>query len=101
VKIWDAATGHEVRTLKGHRGEVRAVCFSPDGKRLASAAREDTLKVWDARTGKGFYASCAPGSPEKPITKTRKFESTKGYCGDNGWLNQSATFSCFRHFLLS
>ena len=39
VKVWDAATGSETLTLKGHTGGVFSVAFSPDGKRLASAAR--------------------------------------------------------------
>ena len=38
VKVWDAATGQETLTLKGHTGEVNSVAFSPDGKRLASAS---------------------------------------------------------------
>jgi WD40 repeat protein len=38
IKVWDAFTGEERFTLKGHTGWVRSVAFSPDGKRLASAS---------------------------------------------------------------
>ena len=36
VKVWDAATGQEILTLKGHTDSVTSVAFSPDGKRIAS-----------------------------------------------------------------
>src|SRR5262249_20616070 len=33
----------ELRTFRGHL----SVCYSPDGKRLASASADETVKVWD------------------------------------------------------
>jgi WD40 repeat protein len=54
VKIWDATTNPEAPTFSARN--VRGVVFSPDGKRLAGGAYDETVfapavKVWDAQTG--------------------------------------------------
>jgi WD40 repeat protein len=50
VKVWDAQTGQELLSLKGSVLGL-SVAFSPDGKRLATLSRDNTVKVWDAQTG--------------------------------------------------
>jgi tetratricopeptide (TPR) repeat protein len=52
VKVWEAATNKDARTLRGHAGAVMSVAWSPDGTRLASAGGDGTVKVWDVVTGK-------------------------------------------------
>ena len=51
LKVWDAQTGQEMLTLKGHsQVGVRSVSFSPDGKRIVSGGglfTETEIKVWD------------------------------------------------------
>jgi WD40 repeat protein/serine/threonine protein kinase len=55
VKVWDAATGQEKLSFRGHVGRasydpvrrVSSVAYSPDGQRIASASYGYTVKVWD------------------------------------------------------
>ncbi|KAF8591398.1 WD40 repeat-like protein [Ramaria rubella] len=42
---------HSLRTLEGHSNCVTAISFSPDGKKLASASWDKTLRLWDVKTG--------------------------------------------------
>ena len=52
IKIWDAATGEQTKTLAGHNGDVHLVAFSPDGKSLVSASASDSaVRLWDVATG--------------------------------------------------
>ena len=39
-------------TLPGHQGQIHSVTFSPDGRTLASASGDRTIKLWNIATGK-------------------------------------------------
>ena len=46
IRIWNIENGRLIKTIVGHRKGINAIAFSPDGKWLASAGKDSTIKFW-------------------------------------------------------
>lgn len=51
VLLQSLAETTEVVSMFGHTSTVQAVVFDPDGKRLATAALDSSVRIWDATDG--------------------------------------------------
>ena len=52
LKLWEVASGRELRTFAGHKARVVACALSPDGQQLVSGSLDKTLKLWEAASGR-------------------------------------------------
>ena len=51
-RVWDTATGAELFRLTTHKDRVTSVEFTADGKHLVTSSWDQTVRLWDADTGK-------------------------------------------------
>ncbi|HEY7308928.1 MAG TPA: protein kinase [Gemmataceae bacterium] len=60
VRIWEAETGREVRTLPGEIKGASHLCWSPDGRLLASTGGDHTVRLWELETAKELWSRKHP-----------------------------------------
>ena len=53
--------GAEVAVLKGHQAVLETATFSPDGRRVATGARDGTARIWNAGSGEQMFVLDQPG----------------------------------------
>src|SRR5262249_49625323 len=47
IQLWEAPTGRKIGRLEGHRSGILQLVFWPDGKTLASASADQTIRLWN------------------------------------------------------
>lgn len=63
VWLYDVRTGSKTALITGHTETVTHVAFSPDGKILASSARDETIRLWRTETGESLLSLSHPTNP--------------------------------------
>lgn len=71
VRIYDADTGKEAKSLAGHAGPVGAVAFSPDGRRIVTGGQDRTVRIWDAISGQPLRSLQGAGEPMTAVAFTK------------------------------
>jgi RNA polymerase sigma factor (sigma-70 family) len=51
IRLWEVATGREIRRMTGRQAKVTELTISPDGQTLASGGHDFTIRLWDVKTG--------------------------------------------------
>ena len=55
AKLWNAATGRELKTIRNgtrrYRDGVRSLTFTPDGQRLVAGCNDGMIRMWDVASG--------------------------------------------------
>jgi WD40 repeat protein len=67
LRLWDAATGKQLRVLEGHNHIVLGAALSTDGKRVLSGSDDQTVRLWDAETGKQLQEVKFDAGPVKCV----------------------------------
>ena len=51
VNVYNTADGTKLYTLSGEQGPVFAICYKPDGSRIATAGYDGMIRLYDTKTG--------------------------------------------------
>jgi WD40 repeat protein len=70
IRLWELATGKEIRRFEGHRTGVARVAFSRNSKTLASIGPDEFIHLWDVASGEQIKSWQAPG-----LRRLQQFET--------------------------
>jgi WD40 repeat protein/serine/threonine protein kinase len=68
VCLWEAASGKLRLVLEGHTGPILKIAFAPDGKTLATASADHTVKMWDLNNGQARHTLKGHAAPVRYVT---------------------------------
>ena len=84
ARLWDVATGRQIRAFKNHTAPIGKALFSPDGKRILTSSMDRTARVWDVASGEEIASfrghedvvNSATFSPDGMLILTTSWDKT-------------------------
>ncbi|HST19482.1 MAG TPA: WD40 repeat domain-containing protein, partial [Blastocatellia bacterium] len=103
ARLWDAATGREIRSFIGHSAFVVSVKFSPDGRYILTGSIDKTARLWDVSTGREIRRLVQGDSKNSSITSVAfspdgRFILTGGQFDQTARLWDAATGKALKDF---
>ncbi|HIG80358.1 MAG TPA: hypothetical protein EYQ62_01645 [Verrucomicrobiales bacterium] len=93
-----------LHTLQGHRGSIWSVAWRPDGKQIATGSWDNSIKLWEASTGKLQHTVQGHKNRVHKIawSPNGKHLASCGWGGvikiwDGTWLEHTLTGCCLLH----
>ena len=60
TNVWNIETGEKLFTVEGHKSDIDAVIFTPDGRFVVSGSTDGNIKFWDVKTRREARTFTAP-----------------------------------------
>ncbi len=85
LMVWDLVKGDFISVLTGHVDVVKMAKFTPDGRYIASASEDNSVRVWDVNTSKQiwkyesdcYFLSCCISPDGKYLAASSRDETIK------------------------
>ena len=71
IRLWDTASGRELRALVGHKNWIRSLAVSNNGKLLASGSNDQTAKIWNVASGRELFTLDGAHGPVEALAFSR------------------------------
>ena len=82
IRFYALQSGQMTRVLRGHENAISALAFAPDGKTLASASSDKTVRVWNLASGENrVIGRHERGIAEIAWSRDGKFLASASYDG--------------------